>query len=427
MNKLNKEILEQLKAEGIFVDLRTGEVVDDPPVYGRIPIKEIDQTLFKSLYDQYINGKLFIYRYSEVFNLNKNLIYSYLKRCGPTLSRAETSKIYRDDRLLSYTETCLERYKVDNVSKLEWVQRKKEDTHEGKTGYKYYIQSLEGRQQFLNTMMESHGVDNPSKLEWVKEKKAKTFLKSCGETNIFKAKEFKDQLFELRKANDPRYAKVWEYKEILETTEPSPELITEIYSFLEREYQYTQRYVMMHFLGLFERKFSRPEVAMKAILESIPVEFESHVRGYRDLRNKKGNQFELDFLIGDNLAIEVNGLYTHSVAGPGIVKFGEQMDGDFHFFKFKECYNKDITLLSFTDIEIYEFPDFVRDVVRFHLGEIDEVGIPEGLIERLNFKDLNEIDKARCYCLTPTKDLDSIELRERAIDGFTYIDAGFQK
>lgn len=428
MRKFNKEILEQIRAEGRFVDLRTGEIIDEPPVYGRIPIKEIDQTLFKSLYDQYINGKLFIYRYSEVFNLNKNLIYSYLKRYGPTLSRAETSRIYRDDRLLSFTETCQERYKVDNVSQLEWVKRKKEDTHEGKTGYKYYIQSPEGRQQFLTTMREEHGVDNPSQLEWVKEKKAKTFLKSCGETNIFKAKEFKDQLFELRKANDPRYAKVWEYKEILETTEPSPELITEIYSFLEREYQYTQRYVMMHFLGLFERKFSRPEVAMKAILESIPVEFNDHVLGYQCMRNKKGNMFELDFLIGDNLAIEVNGLYTHSVSGPSRVEhYNVTLDEDFHLHKFKECYVRGITLLSFTDIEIYEFPDFVRDVVRFHLGEIDEVGIPEGLVERLDFKDLDEIDRSRCYCLTPTKDLESIELRERVIDGFTYIDAGFQK
>lgn len=425
--KFNREILEQIRAEGRFVDLRTGEIMDEPPVYGRYPMREFDQELFRSLYDQYINGKLFIYRYSEVFNLKKDMIYNYLKRCGPTLSRAETSRIYRDDKQLSYTETCMDRYKVDNVSKLEWVQRKKEDTHEGKTGYKYYMQSPEGKQNFINTMREDHGVENPSQLEWVKEKKAKTFLKSCGETNIFKTKEFKDQLFELRKANDSRYAKVWEYKEILENSEPTPELITEIYLFLEREYQYTQRYVIMHFLGLFERKFSRPEVAMKAILESIPVEFEDHVMGHQDMRNKKGNMFELDFLIGENLAVEVNGLYTHSITGLIIQIREEPLDPDFHLHKFKECHIRGITLLSFTDVEIYEFPDFVRDVVRFHLGEIDEVEIPEGLIERLDFKDLNEIDQSRCYCLTPTKDLESIELRDRVIDGFAYIDAGFQK
>lgn len=425
--KFNREILEQIRAEGRFVDLRTGEIMDEPPVYGRVPIWEIDQELFKSLYDQYIDGKLFIYRYSEVFNLKKDMIYNYLKRCGPTLSRAETSRIYRDDRLLSYTETCMKRYEVDNVSKLEWVQRKKEDTHEGKTGYKYYMQSPEGKQNFVTTMREDHGVDNPSQLEWVKEKKAKTFTKSCGASNIFKTEEFKREMHERRKENDPRYAKLWEYKEILDSTEPTPQLLLEIYSFLEREYNYGMRYDALHFLGLFKRNFSRPEVAMKAILESIPVEFKDHLMGYRGMRNKKGNMFELDFLIGENIAVEVNGLYTHSVDGPGIVKFGDSLDPDFHFHKFKECHIRGITLLSFTDIEIYEFPDFVRDVVRFHLGEIDEVGIPEGLIERLDFKDLNEIDKARCYCLTPTKDLESIELRARVIDGFTYIDAGFQK
>lgn len=427
MHKLNREILEQLRAEGRFVDLRTGEIIDEPPVYGRVPIWEIDQELFKSLYDQYIDGKLFIYRYSEVFNLNKGLMYTYLKRCGPTLSRAETSRIYRDDRLLSYTETCMKRYEVDNVSKLEWVQRKKEDTHESKTGYKYYMQSPEGKQNFVTTMREDHGVDNPSQLEWVKEKKSKTFLKSCGAPNIFKTEEFKREMHARRKENDPRYAKLWEYKEILDSTEPTPRLLLEIYSFLEREYNYGMRYDALHFLGLFKRNFSRPEVAMKAILESIPVEYKDHIFGYQDMRNKKGNVFELDFLVRDKLAIEVNGLFTHSIDGPVIQVRETPIDPDFHFHKFKECHSKGITLLSFTDIEIYEFPDFVRDVVRFHLGEIDEVGIPEGLIERLDFKDLNEIDKSRCYCLTPTKDLEYVELRERVIDGFTYIDAGFQK
>lgn len=235
-------------------------------------------------------------------------------------------------------------------------------------------------------------------------------------------------MFELRKSKDPRYAKVWEYKEILENAKPSPELVEEIYQFLEDEYGESQYIVWSRFLELPKRKFSKPEIAMKNILESIPVDFKDHVFGYQGMLNKKGNMFELDFLVGYKLAIEVNGLFRHSVDGPYIKEVIETpIEPDFHFHKYKECHVRGITLLSFTDIEIYEFPDFVRDVVRFHLGEIDEVGIPEGLIERLNFKDLDEIDRSRCYCLTPTKDLESIELRERVIDGFTYIDAGFQK
>lgn len=473
-HKFNREILEQLRAEGRFVDLRTGDIVDEPPVYGRYPVKVIDFDLFKSLYDQYRDGKLHVQRYYKVFNLTKSSILNYLKRCGPTFSSAEVSKIYREEKNLQHKETCQERYQVDNPSQLEWVKRKKENTHEGKTGYKYSMQNPEERANFVQTMLEDHGVENPSQLEWVKrkkeatyegktgykytflnpekraeitqalfedhgvlnvsqlewvkEKKANTFLKSCGETNIFKTQEFKDDLFELRKSKDPRYAKVWEYKGILENTKPSPELVEEIYQFLEDEYGESQYIVWSRFLELPKRKFSKPEIAMKNILDSIPVDFKDHVFGYQGMLNKKGNMFELDFLVGDNLAIEVNGLFRHSVDGPYIKEVIETpIDPDFHFHKFKECHIRGITLFSFTDIEIYEFPDFVRDVVRFHLGEIDEVEIPEGLIERLNFKDLNEIDRSRCYCLTPTKDLESIELRERVIDGFTYIDAGFQK
>ena len=58
MQNFDREILEQLRAEGRFVDLRDGEIVDEPPVYGRYPMREFDQELFRSLYDQYINGKL---------------------------------------------------------------------------------------------------------------------------------------------------------------------------------------------------------------------------------------------------------------------------------------------------------------------------------------------------------------------------------
>ena len=428
MHKLNREILEQLRADGKFVDLRTGEIVDEPPVYGRYPVKVIDLNLFQTLCDQYKVGKLYLNRYSEVLGLTQTVIRSLIKKCNAKLSMADVRRIYKDDIRDQFELTCMKLYETDNPAQLEWVKRKREQTHKKRTGYKYPMQNPASKALHTKTMREDHGVDNPSQLEWVKEKKAKTSLKNCGETCIFKTKEFKERLVELRKEKDPRYAKIWEYKEILENSEPTPEFITEISSFLEKEYQYTQRYVLMHFLELFRHKFSRPEFAMKAILESIPVEFKDHLIGYLDMRNKKGNMFELDFLIGENLAVEVNGLYTHSVSGPCIAEhYDVTLDEDFHFHKFKECHARGITLLSFTDIEIYEFPDFVRDVVRFHLGEIDEVGIPEGLIERLNFKDLDEIDRSRCYCLTPTKDLESIELRERVIDGFTYIDAGFQK
>lgn len=51
--KFNREILEQIRAEGRFVDLRTGEIMDEPPVYGRYPVKVIDLNLFQTLCDQY--------------------------------------------------------------------------------------------------------------------------------------------------------------------------------------------------------------------------------------------------------------------------------------------------------------------------------------------------------------------------------------
>ena len=212
----------------------------------------------------------------------------------------------------------LEDHGVENPSQLEWVKRKKEATYEGKTGYKYTFLNPEKRAEITQSIFEEHGVLNFSQLEWVKEKKANTFLKSCGETNIFKTQEFKDDLFELRKSKDPRYAKVWEYKEILENNKPSPELVEEIYQFLEDEYGESQYIVWSRFLELPKRKFSKPEIAMKNILESIPVDFKDHVFGHQGMLNKKGNTFELDFLVGDKLAIEVNGLFRHSVDGPYI-------------------------------------------------------------------------------------------------------------
>ena len=121
-----------------------------------------------------MSGALYPQYYHKVLCLPKHGIRNYLKTCGPILSSKETKQIYREEVNQQHVETCQERYQVDNPSQLEWVKRKKEDTHEGKTGYKYSMQNPEERANFVQTMLEDHGAENPSQLEWVKRKKEDT-------------------------------------------------------------------------------------------------------------------------------------------------------------------------------------------------------------------------------------------------------------
>lgn len=67
-------------------------------------------------------------------------------------------------------KTCIDRYGVDNPSRLDYFKNKKIETSLNNYGVEYFFQTGEVKKHFL----EKYGVDNPSKLESVKENRKRT-------------------------------------------------------------------------------------------------------------------------------------------------------------------------------------------------------------------------------------------------------------
>lgn len=98
---------------------------------------------------------------------------------------------------------------------------------------------------------------------------------------------------------------------------------------------------------LINKRLSKPEIIIREFLLQTEIPFK---------RNDKKMIYplELDFLIpSKSLAIEVNGIYTHSEISGG-------KNRDYHLHKTEECEKQNITLLQFTDYEIFNKWNLIR-------------------------------------------------------------------
>jgi len=69
---------------------------------------------------------------------------------------------------------------VDNVSQLDWVKKKKEETTQLHYGTKYFFQTEEFKENLIKIINEKYGVKNVSQSEKIKEKKKETCRKNFG-------------------------------------------------------------------------------------------------------------------------------------------------------------------------------------------------------------------------------------------------------
>lgn len=86
----------------------------------------------------------------------------------------------------------LEKYGVENVSQLEHVKEKKEETSMRNYGVKHVLSSNIVKDIIKNNNLEKYGVENISKLEHIKEKKKKTSIMNYGVINPFQSEIIKD-------------------------------------------------------------------------------------------------------------------------------------------------------------------------------------------------------------------------------------------
>jgi len=81
------------------------------------------------------------------------------------------------------TKSIIDKYGVDNVSKLQEIQMKKENTCMKNHGVKVSFNSSKIKEQITNTYIEKYGVDNPFKSDTIKTQIKQTNLQKYGVEN----------------------------------------------------------------------------------------------------------------------------------------------------------------------------------------------------------------------------------------------------
>lgn len=83
-------------------------------------------------------------------------------------------------RNLKTKETCIEKYGVDNINKLDSVLQKRHETNLKKYGYTCSLLNDKVKEKSKKTIREKYGVDNVSQSEEIKKKKEQTTFKHFG-------------------------------------------------------------------------------------------------------------------------------------------------------------------------------------------------------------------------------------------------------
>lgn len=256
-------------------------------------------------------------------------------------------------------EVNLEKYGVDNPMKSVEVQRKFQTTMIDRYGEPYALQSPILKDRLKASNLEKYGVENIAESPDVRRKIYQTNTKRYGwwhynptVADITKALKTPEAI--------TRFEKLHELKQ-------DPTKREELYDFITENYTGSQYYVNLNKYGFRDPKYrspSRIEVKLKNWLESKNIEF---VENYYPewMRNSETNRVrELDFWLPKfNLAIELNGNYTHSI------EYGR--DENYHKFKFIKCHENNVKLLMFTESEIINEFDKVCNIIEYHLSDVN--------------------------------------------------------
>ena len=126
------------------------------------------------LYDHYIVQNLSLREISEITSIDRGKLSKYMKEYGIEKSKeqryAARSKLTKETNIKRYgtpgynnrekaVQTCIERYGVDNISKLEDIKHKKRETCLERFGVEYPAQIDSWREKVNKHYQEKYGCD----------------------------------------------------------------------------------------------------------------------------------------------------------------------------------------------------------------------------------------------------------------------------
>ena len=227
-------------------------------------------------------------------------------------------------------QSCLERYGVENAMQSRELKEKVKQTWFKRYGG-FTFQSDELKEKIKKTNLNKYGVESHNSSKEIKEKKKQSCLERYGVENFNQKhipKEFLTQDW-------------WnERKDFLEAKE-----LSNCYISLSNIYLYAHR-----FRPDWEFKtISQPHQRVLNFLGELNIEHEINDR-------EQIKPYELDVWIPEkSLAIEVNGVYWH------------KNKDKYHQMKTELCIKQGIRLLHFTDIEIEQQWDLVKETIKKYL------------------------------------------------------------
>lgn len=129
---IDKGFLEIIKTENLYVSLKSGDYSTDPEIHSGFTTRNsYNVELLRQVYDLYTQGDLYLDDFVENFGFSnsKTLLKTFRKPKYnfPKISK-DVKKFYADRTLEKRKQSTLEKYGVDNVSKISTVRKKAKET-----------------------------------------------------------------------------------------------------------------------------------------------------------------------------------------------------------------------------------------------------------------------------------------------------------
>lgn len=252
--------------------------------------------------------------------------------------------------------TCKEKYRVENPMQSKEIQQRHRESMVNRYGVEHALQNPHIMEKTKLTNLTRYGVEYAVTSPMVRNKIYQT------NTERYGCWYYNPSTEDITKAL--KTPEAVERFETLVELRGNPDKRDELFYFITENYTGSQYYVNLNKNGFRDpevRSPSKIETKLAMWLEFKKLEF---IPNYKPewMRNPETNRVrELDFWLPKyDLAIELNGDYTHSVESG--------KDEYYHSFKFKKCFENNIKLLMFTESEINKEFEMVCSLIEYHIS-----------------------------------------------------------
>ena len=150
-----------------------------------------------------INPNEVLCKCNNKVSFNKNWLNGYKKYCSAKCSQSDI--LTKEKRKI----TTINKYGVDNISKLDSIKKKQAETNIKKYGNKSSFQNIDVQNKWKNNIKKKYGVDHIFQLKNIKDEIKKSLLNKYGVDNYTKTDDYKKKLIK-KNLND--YGVDWYFK-----------------------------------------------------------------------------------------------------------------------------------------------------------------------------------------------------------------------